>query len=328
MTKKIATLTLIFCLACSADIFSQTLAFNKRISGYFIGGQFTFDIYKTYTSFYLDLRRYDRSYAIQSGQEKLIYNKLISELAVPKFLLIQHTFYPLTSLSSYLETEKPSTFNRFNTIYDINVLRSVSGSYEEPFAWSIFAGNILFMRYQFLDKGKIVRKKQAGSALAGFAYSFGYHQILDNIYFHDFWQQIEFVLVGNIDEKLQRKLRWNFRVGVKLHHSSLMNDVLTLQFERSHSLYHWDKFSFLQNSIIKYKAYFPISDENHPPHSVYQYFSYGKKFPVKIFGRTVFLVAAAGVRWEWAYRYDREENRFSDKPEGYFSWLLLPNIEF
>jgi len=288
----------------------------------------TFDIYKSYSSLYIDFRRYDRSYAIHSGQEKLIYSKLIRELTLPKFLLLQYTFYPLTSLSSYLETEKPATFNRFNTIYDINLLRSVSGGYEEPFAWSIFAGNILFMRYQFLDQRDKQRRKQAGSALAGFAYSFGYHQILDNIYIHDFWQQLEFVLIGNINEKSHRKLSWNFRVGVKFHRSNLLNNVLTLQFERSQSYYGSDKLSFLKNSLIKYKAYFPITGENHPPHSVYQYFSYGKKFPVKIFGRMVFLVAAAGVRWEWVYRYDREKNRFPDKPEGYLTWLFSPNVEF
>ena len=324
MTSKTIKFALLFSVFLISEIFCQTIAFNKSVSGYFTGGQLTFDLYKSYGSIYIDFRRYDRSYAIQSGQEKLIYSKLIRELTLPKFLLIQHTFYPMTSLSSYLETEKAAAFNRFNTIYDINLLRSVSGGYEEPFSWSIFAGNVLFMRYQF-DKQ---HRKQAGSALAGFAYSLGYHQILDNINIHDFWRQLEFVLIGNINEKSHRKLSWNFRIGVKFHRSPLLNNVVTLQFERSHSLYRPDKVSFLRNSIIKYKAYFPITTENNPPHSVYQNLVYGKKFPVKMFRKTVFLVLAIGARWEWVYRYNRDEKQFPSKPEGYFSWLFLPNVEF
>lgn len=327
MTAKSAKFVALFLTFLISEIVGQTIAFNKSIGGFFSGGQMTFGLYKSYSSLYFDFRRYDRSYIIQSGQEKLIYDKLLSELSLPKFLLMQGTFYPLTAISSYLETDKRKIYDRFS-LFDINFLRMVSGEYEEPFALSLFVGNILFMKYQFIEDGKILYRKQAGSALAGFAFSFGNYQILDNIYVSDPWKQFEFVLVGNIREKLRRRLFWNFRIGVKFHKYPALNNVLTLLFERNQTLYSNDRFSFLKNSILKYKGYFPIDGKNNPPHAVYHYLGYGKKFPLKIFKRTIFLVAAAGVRWEWTPKFDRNKNKFSDRPKGYLSWLILPNIEF
>ena len=308
--------------------FPQSLGFQSWRAGYLIGGQLTFDTYEPYCSFFMNLKRNNQPSIIQAGGETYIYSKLIRKLYLPKFILFQTTFYQLSALSTYLETDHPQLFNRFNTYFDLNLMRSIGSGYEEPYSFSLFFGNIVLLGYVSTTNGQKDRLRQAGSALAGFLISTGNHQISDNIYLNDRWVQYELMLVGDLKEKNQRKISWNFRIGFKLHRNKLFRNVFLFAMKRSHSTWEKTGFSFLKNSIFKYTSYIPISFSDNPPLFVQHCISYGKKISVKLLSRKMFLVLAGGIRWEWIYQYNHKLKRFNSKPSGNFIWLIQPNIEF
>ncbi|MBL7093904.1 hypothetical protein ISS22_08015 [candidate division KSB1 bacterium] len=329
--KKVYSIILILTILLSSitsQAFSQSIRFQSKPADFLIGGQLTFDIYKPYFSLYLNLKRYDRPTIIKSGDEAYIYSDLIRRLYAPRFVLFQTTFYQFSALSSYLEKDHPKIFNRFNTYFDINIIRSIGSGFEEPYSFSLFMGNIVLLGYDSKNNNDSKPMKQAGSALAGFLMSSGNHQICDNIYLDDRWYQYEFMLVGDLREKNFRRISWNFRFGFKHHSNKLFRNVFLFSVERNHSTWEKTGFSFIKNSVFKYKSYVPASFSDNPPVFVYHHFSFGKKIPIKFLKRKIFLVLAGGIRWERIYRYNRFINKFDLKPSGNFIWLIQPNIEF
>ena len=313
-------------LLCGASLTnSQSLAYHSTVKGFHVGGQITFDLYKPFASIFVNLKRYQKPLALQQGEEIDIYSRLGRKIFVPGYLLFQATGYPLSALSSYLETDHRTQFNKFTIYEDINLLRSFSSGFEEPYAFSLFAGNVLFLAYYDSSQTK---RKQSGSALAGFLISTGKHQIYNNIYLHDNWYQFELMLIGNLNEPQKRRASWNFRFGVKLHHNPLLRDMFTFSMERSHT--DWSKtcLSLTRNSIFKYKAHFPIPGSKDRTRAAFQLMTFGKKFPANVLDRKLFLVLSLGFRLEWVRNYERDSGQFDEHPARQLIWLIQPNIEF
>ncbi|MDZ7264327.1 MAG: hypothetical protein ONB16_07060 [candidate division KSB1 bacterium] len=262
---------------------------------------------------------------MQPGNEQEIYHRLSQRLLLPTYVLLQGTAYPLAALSSVLETDHWQLYNRFQTPLGLNVVRTIGAGYEEPYALSVFLGNILLLVHSdSLKPGW----RQAGSALAGFLISYGHHQIHNNIYFPDRWYQLELMLIGNFKEPGQRRLSWNFRLGGKFHQKAFMQDMITISMERSHSDWRYRGWSLARNSIFKYQGYFPSSFSENKSHAGLQLLSMGKKFPIAIFQRKLFFTLAGGLRWEWVRFYNHDLGQFADLPMKQVTWLIQPNIEF
>ncbi len=309
-------------------IYSQTIGLQTAKNGLLLGGQATFDFYKPYVSIFAHIKPNSTPLIIQQGDESKIYSLLLNQMYYPKFILFQTTFYQLSSLSSYLETDHDKIFARFDLIGDINLLKSIGGGFEEPYAFTLFLGNLVYLSYIDSTRTESLKRRQSGSALAGLAFSWGNHQICDNIYFHDFWYQIELMLTGVLKEQTARKITWNFRAGVKYHKNNLMPDVFIFSVERSHSTFYPAGFSLIKNSVFKYRVYLPLSKTSEMPFFVYQHFSFGKKIPVTLIGKKMLLVLGVGARWEWIAKYDRRRKQFESSPSANFLWLVQPNIEF
>jgi hypothetical protein len=309
----------------SSQNFCQSIAFHSKPLDYHVGGQLTFDIYKPFASIYFNLNRMQKPVALQKGGEGEIYLRLGRRLIFPGYLLFQITGYPLSALSSYLETDYYNTYNRFNLYSDLNILRSVGVGFEEPYAFSVFLGNILYLAYQ---DSLANRLKQSGSALGGFLISTGKHQIYNNIYLHNSWYQIELMLVGNLNEPKRRKILWNFRIGAKFHQNEFLRDMFTLSIEHSHTDWRSTGWSLVKNSIFKYQAHLPIPLYEDKTHAASHLIFYGKKFPVNLYHTRVLLVLGFGIRWEWIRFYDHNLARFDPDPKSQLIWLIQPNVEF
>jgi hypothetical protein len=305
--------------------FCQTISFHSRPMGHHVGGQVTFDIYKPYASIHFNLKRFQKPVALQKGEEAEIYRGLARRLIFPNYLLFQVTGYPLSALSSYLETDHYNIYNRFEIYSNLNILRSIGVGFEEPYAFSLFLGNILFLAYQDSAANRL---KQSGSSLAGFLISTGKHQIYDNIYLHDSWYQIELMLVGNLNEPKMRKISWNFRIGAKFHQNEFLRDIFTLSIERNHTDWRLTSWSFIRNSIFKFQAHLPIPSSEDNTHAASYLIFCGKKFPINLFHRKMLLTIGVGVRWEWVRFYNHQLDRFDPVPKSQLIWLFQPNIEF
>ena len=62
------------------------------------------------------------------------------------------------------------------------------------------------------------------------------------------------------------------------------------------------KFILFQATLYQLSAlstYLETDRSDNPPLLVYHCFSYGKKIPVKLFNKKIFLILAGGIRWEW-----------------------------
>jgi hypothetical protein len=303
----------------------QTLSFHKNFYGFHLGSQVTFDVYKPYGSIYFKFRRTEKPFVMQPGNEREIYSQLVRRLLVPTYFLLQGTAYPLAALSSLLETDHLRLYNRFQTPFDLNVVRTIGAGYEEPYAISLFLGNILLLVHSDSLKPGL---RQSGSALAGFLISGGYHQIHNNIYFPDRFYQVELMLIGNFKEPRQRRLTWNFRLGAKIHQKEFLRDMITVSVERSHSDWRYRGWSPIRNAIFKYQGYFPAPNSENKTPAGLQLISVGKKFPISVWQRKLLVILAAGVRWEWVLPYHHEFQRFADWPVKQLTWLVQPNIEF
>lgn len=323
--KILIILTLALLLSSGSQIFCQSIAFHAKPLGYHVGGQLTFDIYKPYASIYLNMKRRQKPVVLQKGEEREIYARLGRRLIFPGYLLFQATGYPLSALSSYLETDRYNTYNRFNFYFDLNVLRSVCAGSEEPYALSLFLGNVLFLANQDSSENRL---KQSGSALVGFLISTGRHQIYNNIYLYDNWYQVELMLIGNLNEPKRRRMSWNFRIGAKFRQNKFLRDVFTLSIERSHTDWRTTGWSLVKNSIFKYRAQIPIPSSGDEPPAASHLLSYGKKFPINLSNKKMFFVLGFGMRCEWVRFYNHDPGQFDPDSRSQLTWLIQPNIEF
>ena len=323
-TLLFCTLLLQFSVACPAAI-GQSLVFHSKISGFGLGSQLTFDIYKPFASLYFNIKRYQKPVVLTQGNEAEIYSRLGRQLLFPKYVLFQVTGYPLSAVSSYYETDRFDTYQKFTFFDDINILRSIGSGFEEPYAFSLFLGNIAFLAY---SDGAAAKLKQSGSALAGFLISHGRHQIYNNIYLHDSWYQFELMLVGALKEPGKRRISWNFRIGAKLHQNDFIRNTMTMAVERNHTDWHFRGWSLAKNSVLKYAAHFPSPTPTNRAPSTSQLFSYGKKFPLTVLQKKMLFILGLGVRWEWIRLYDHSQQSFNQEASRQVTFLIQPNIEF
>ncbi len=304
---------------------SQLAKFRSRPFGYLIGGQLSLDIYKSYAPFYIHLERNKKPAIWRKGEELEIYSDLSQRLLFPRYLVLQVTAYPVASLSSFMETDRYSTYQRFELIPNINLIRSIGAGDEEPYAFSLLMGNILFLAYEDSISQKL---KQSGSAIAGLLFSTGGHQIYNNIYLHDQWYQVELILTGNLQEHRKRKLAWNFRFGIKLHQNDFFNHEITMAIERNHSERRAHLWSLSKNSIFKFNTHIPFGDMDGQIALPRYLILMGKKIPMTLMNRSIFATLSFGVRWERTRQFNHYLREFEPVSLRRVTWLVQPNIEF
>ncbi|HEX9973224.1 MAG TPA: hypothetical protein VGD14_14225 [bacterium] len=324
-TTSILYVLLLQILVISPAAIGQSLVFHSKVAGFDLGSQLTFDLYKPFASLYFNIKRYQKPVVLTQGNEAEIYTRLGRQLLLPKYLLFQITGYPLSAISSFYETDRYVSYQKFAFFDDINILRSIGAGFEEPYAFSLFLGNVLLLAY---SDGAETKLRQSGSALAGFLISHGRHQIYNNIYLHDSWYQFELMLIGNLKEPNQRRISWNFRIGAKLHQNDFIRDTITMAIERNHTDWQFKGWSLAKNSVLKYAAHFPSPTPTNRMPSTSQLFTFGKKFPVTILQKRIFLILGLGVQWEWIRLYDHSLNRFDENASSQLTFLIQPNIEF
>ncbi len=318
------TACILFPLGASPQGWSTT----GTLAGFESGTTLSLGAYRSYASVFVHTARNRSTPVFLPGQEAALYAYLGRRVLSPRYLLLQGTWYPLATLSSFMETYHRQQFDRVE-VADFNVLRSLGSGTEEPYALSLLLGNIVFLGYPERKDSSTTRIRPAGSSLAGLLVSAGQRHIHDNILVRDQWWQVELILTGTSRRTGEHRLHWNFRVGVKTHSTALAPDVVVLSLFRDHTSWQKKRPFLLANSRMQYEAHFPCGDqEQQMPFTVRQLLSYGKKIPLHVAGRTVFLRLGGGVVWEWVRRYDREACSFMATGAAQRVWLIQPSVEF
>jgi hypothetical protein len=202
---------------------------------------------------------------------------------------------------------EPGLYGRAQLDRNTNLLRAVTAGFEEPWAGSLFVGNVV----NFDVEG---RKDIQGKGYSGILLSAGNWHIKDNVAIDDPWLEAELKLKGDRRSPV-KKLSWSFRTGVKLHSNPDVVNEAYLAIRRSRVDYEEAPW-YVANSGVEYKL--DLGVDGTP---LRHYFLVDKKWPFRSYDASI----ALGVLWDRGRSY--RGALAVDSPER-VQVLIRPNIEF
>ncbi len=192
------------------------------------------------------------------------------------------------------------------------IIKSVTAGFEEPYAFSLFLGNVVDYSVAGNDEIK-------GKGYGGLLYSRGTYHIKDNTLVRDDWWETEWKVKGDRKTPM-RKLSWSFRIGAKMHNNPYITDIVYLSFRRSRLDYRATSTSLFNNSGFEYT----LDMETRSFTPIRHYFLIDKKWPFE--HRQMAFTLATGFVWESQRKYSGP--LAADRPTSDLQIILRPNIEF
>jgi hypothetical protein len=244
--------------------------------------------------------------------EKDLYLTLLSRAYAPRFLVIEGSVNPLPYAGTYIRERNESFYENAQTTGSFNWLQAVTAGFEEPYAVSVFLGNVV-------DFSIPEEKGSKGIGYSGLLYSRGTYHIRNNTLIRDDWWETEWKVKG--DRKTQdQKLSWSFRFGAKLHGNPDITDIYYLSFRRSRLDYRPKDSSIFNNSGFEYTM--DLERGTFTP--IRHYFYVDKKWPFE--NKKMAFALATGFVWESAKKYTGA--LAADHSGSQTQIILRPNIEF
>ena len=247
-----------------------------------------------------------------------IYRELISKFYLPRTLIIEASLNPLPYAGTLIRRHQPGFYQDMQWASNFNAVQAVTAGFEEPWALSIFLGNVV----SFDTINKSFQGKRNG--YSGLLVDLGTHHIKDNILIRDNWLQVEGKLKGE-QILADRSLRWSFRGGAKFHENRYIADSFFVGFRRSRTDFKERGGSFwLHNSGFEYVSDF--SQRKLEP--IRHYLVLDKKFPMAK-SRMAFTLGL-GVVWTADKKYSGplSNSAAGTKSPNSFQFILRPNLEF
>lgn len=250
---------------------------------------------------------------IRSDNEAQIYSQLIQGSAIPRYLVLEASVYPLPILGTYLKKHMPGFYKQGEIGHTgINVIESITAGFQEPWAVSAFFGNV----------AKLERpgETRSGSNLgySGYLISAGTKHIKDNVLINDNWYELEWKIKGKLNYPDQ-KLDWSFRAGGKFNANPYVTDVVYFAIHRSNLDYHAPFLSQLKNVSLDVK----LQMSQHNAQIVRSELFLGKKYPVTEKGFSPTL--DVGLIWESPNEYT---GALRDRNHSTLTLVFRPSIEF
>lgn len=250
---------------------------------------------------------------ITSDSETEIYSKLIEGSAIPRYMWLEASVYPMPVLGTWLKGHAPGFYNQGEIGHSgVNVFESVTAGFQEPWAVSAFFGNI----------AKLVRpgETRSGSNMGytGYLVSAGSKHIKDNVLIADNWYELEWKIKGKRDYP-NDKLQWSFRVGGKFHDNPEVSDVIYASIHRSNldansPFLHW-----LKNTEFDLKLHFA----QHDGQLVRGELIAGKKYPLT--GKDYTPTLSVGLIWASPNEYS---GSLLDTKRNLMTLVVRPSVEF
>jgi hypothetical protein len=207
---------------------------------------------------------------ITSDSEFEIYSRLIEGSAIPRYMLLEASVYPMPVLGTYLKRHTPGLYNSGEIGNSgTNIIESATTGFQEPWAVSAFFGNIA----NLVRPGTELQGNNRG--YTGYLVSAGSKHIRDNVLIDDIWYELEWKIKGKRDYP-NDKQEWSFRAGAKFHDNPDITDVAYISIHRNNldsrfSFLHWVK-----NTEIDMKLHF----SQHDGQMVRLEMILGKKYPI------------------------------------------------
>jgi hypothetical protein len=242
-----------------------------------------------------------------------IYRDLIKGSAIPRYMLLEASVYPLPALGTYLKKHTPGLYAQGQIGNGgINIIESATAGFQEPWAASMFFGNI----------AKLERpgETRTGTNMgySGYLVSAGNKHIKDNVLIDDDWHELEWKIKGKRDYA-DEKLEWSFRFGWKFNSNPDITDVKYFSIHRSNLDYHAPLLHWLKNSSLDLKMEF----SHHGNNVVREEFTIGKKFPVE--GKGFSPTLDIGFVWDSPSEY---AGSLRNSNNSTLTLLFRPSVEF
>jgi hypothetical protein len=245
--------------------------------------------------------------------ESEIYGALLSRAAViPQFVVFEASVNPMPYLGTYVRKHNPHFYDKAQVSGSFNWVKAVTAGFEEPWAFSILAGNVA----NFHDPGS---RDTKGLGYSGYLVSAGNYHIKDNVLIKDDWREFEWKMKGDRKSPI-KKLSWSFRIGAKVHGNPDITDTIYLSVRRSRVDYRPEGPSLFNNSGAEYT--FDMDRRNLD--GVRHYFLVDKKWPFE--NSWAVFSLAAGFVWESRKKYTGELAAGRERND--FQVILRPNMEF
>ncbi|NVK39348.1 MAG: hypothetical protein HWE18_15580 [Gammaproteobacteria bacterium] len=178
--------------------------------------------------------------------EAQVYADLFFSSYLPRFFLLEASVNPMPILGVVLKSdEAEDTYEDMTVTRKLNLVEVVTAGFEEPYALSIFLGNMV----KYKTKGDT---ESQSKGFMGYLASYGHLHIRKNELVQDRWGEFEWKLKGDrITEG--RLLSWSFRIGAKVHDNPFVTDEFYVALKRERVEENGDVYSWVKNGGIEFK---------------------------------------------------------------------------
>lgn len=271
-----------------------------------------FDPYYTDVALYVPLTSAPVP-TITSDNEIEIYTRLIEGSAIPRYMLLEASVYPMPVLGTYLKSHTRDFYNQSEIGNSgINILESTTAGFQEPWAVSAFFGNIA----KLVRPGELLKGNNRG--YTGYLVSAGSKHIKDNVLIGDNWYELEWKIKGKRDYP-NDKLVWSFRAGGKFHDNPDITNVVYLSIHRSNLNSKFPFLHWVKNVELDVKMHFSQFDGQ----LVHGEVIVGKKYPLPNKDYTPTL--NMGFLWSSPKEYS---GVLADNNKNTLTLVVRPSIEF
>lgn len=189
--------------------------------------------------------------------EAEIYRDLFYRSYLPRFFLLEASVNPMPLLGVVVKDESNHIYENMTVSQDLNLVEAFTAGFEEPYALSLFLGNMV--RYKSKSETKVNRPSTdedeslvQSKGFMGYLVSTGHLHIRQNQMVEDHWWELEWKIKGDrIVEKID--LSWSFRGGFKIHDNPLITDEFYVALKRERIQEDGDLYSWVQNGGVEFK---------------------------------------------------------------------------
>lgn len=252
---------------------------------------------------------------LDTRMEGGLYWWLMRRLPFPRDVLVEASVNPLPIGGWALRRFAPDAWEGA-TIGDANMVEAATTGFPEPWAVSVFLGNVVN-----LVSGDDTTDVH-GIGYSGFLVSWGAWHLVENRMIRENWFESEIKLKGDDVHRSERKLGWSFRVGWREHMDPDIHDAVYVSITRKRTDFKVSGLDPFRNSSVEGRIDFDKADLPSPSPLRWSAVV-GKTFPARS-GKWAFTLAS-GVRRELRSGYDGTLH--SKAPRGW-TFVLRPNVEW
>lgn len=205
--------------------------------------------------------------------EAQVYSNLFFSSYLPRFVLVEASVNPMPLLGVILKSDEASgIYDDMTITQDLNLVEVATAGFEEPYALSLFLGNMV--KYRSAGQSESESK-----GFMGYLASYGHLHIRRNELVDDRWGEFEWKLKGDRITQT-RTLSWSFRIGAKIHDNPFVTDEYYVAIKRERVETQGDIYSWVKNGGIEFK--YRISQQS--GRAIGQQLIIDKKIPIKRLG--------------------------------------------